>query len=128
MLTDVKEFVALTIVKREAKAVLREVQESLDRLEVTVLDWLLQQGVDKLTVDGMTVFPRNDIYLERKEGVDPVAVLVAAGMMDCVMAGSQRLKALAREARDGEVALPPAIAECYVVVERARLSARRATE
>lgn len=126
MLNDVKKFIALTRLKRGYKEELRDIQKDIDRLETTILDWLLQEGLTSLTVDKMTVFPRTVIHLERKEGADPIAVLTAAGMLDCLTAGVQRLTALAREARDGEVALPPAIAECYEVVERAKLSARRA--
>ena len=126
MIEDIKNFIELTREKRALQAELRKTQAELDAFESVILDAMLQEGVGKMTVNDMTVFPRTDLYLEKKEGADPVGSLIEAEMVDCLMVSSQRIKALAREARDGEAALPPAIAACYTVVERARLSARKA--
>ena len=109
MTDKVTEFVRLTLLKRQLTADLRENQEILDTAEEVARDAMIQAGVSKISVLGMTVSPRKNTYAKAKDGDQGAAVraLIDAGMLDYVAVGHQRLRALIKEDPD---ALPPEVA------------------
>jgi len=121
----VADFVRLTLAKKSLKAELLELESMLDEAEVRARDAMIQAGVDKITVNGMTVFPRKNTYPKAKDGdqLRAVSALVAAGMLEYVGVGHMRLRSLLNEDPD---ALPPEVAACFDLTEHYKLSVTRA--
>lgn len=53
---QIKKWIALTKKKRELDRDLKEVTAQLEELEGGIVDYMTEEGVDKLTLDGMTVY------------------------------------------------------------------------
>lgn len=125
MTDQVTEFVRLTLLKKVQQAAIKETQDLLDTAEVTAREAMIQAGVSKISVLGMTVSPRKEIYPKAKDGNQRAAVqaLIDAGMQDYVGVGHRRLYGLLNEDPD---ALPPEVAECFDLTETYKLGAVKA--
>lgn len=110
---------------------LKAVKAKLDELEPAVLDYFQRQGLDRVSLDGRTLYLRRDVYAGRAEGVDSeaaCAALEAAGFGEFVKRGvvTQSLSAFLREReKDGEPAVPPSLAGIIVANEVFRVGSRR---
>ncbi len=122
MTDQVTEFVRLTLLKRQQAADLKETQDLLDTAEIAAREAMIQAGVSKISVLGMTVSPRENTYAKAKDGNQGAAVraLIGAGMLDYVGVGHQRLRALLKEDPD---ALPPEVAEHFDLTVTYKLGA-----
>jgi hypothetical protein len=61
-LEQLKEFVCLENAKKDLDAELKQVKQKLDDLEQALVPQFIQDGVQKMTVDGRTVALVHDIY------------------------------------------------------------------
>lgn len=61
-LEQLKEFVCLENRKKELDAEQKQVKQQLDDLEQTLVPQFIQDGIQKMTVDGRTVSLVHDIY------------------------------------------------------------------
>ena len=78
-LEQLKEFVCLENRKKELDAEQKQVKQQLDDLEEALVPQFIQDGIQKMTVDGRTVSLVHDIYASPlKEREDVVAALKAS--------------------------------------------------
>jgi|WetSurMetagenome_2_1015567.scaffolds.fasta_scaffold03374_8 hypothetical protein len=80
-----KEFAALSKKKRELDFELDQVKEKLSILEPQILDSMAESGMDKITIDGMTLFIHSQLWAGVADGFtkpEAVAGLKAAGLSD----------------------------------------------
>ena len=132
-MADVKAFVELSKQKAELTKQLKGIQATLDETADRIVDGFVQDGVDRIRADGMTV------YLHRQKwagiaGVDELGkveataraidALRAAGLTHLITLGTQGISAVFRdeEAVDG---MPPEVVDAFDVVERVGIRARR---
>lgn len=59
---QLKTFVSLEKQKRELDARLKEVKQTLDELEEVLVPQFIEDGVQRMTVDGRTVAIQQDVY------------------------------------------------------------------
>lgn len=114
LIARVKHYLELTERRRELEDRLAAVKAEAAEVERDVLDGFAADGIDRMTVDGRTVYLHSQIWASRPEGVeteDVVAALHSAGLGHMVNErySSQTISAYLRDLeREGEE-LPPAL-------------------
>lgn len=133
----VHRYVELVKRKREIEAELRAVKTELGegdggpgRVEKAALDWMVENGMQSVRVDGMTLYVNRQLWAGPTDGDYHAAceALKSAGLGDLVQErfNVQTLSSWVRERdKDGEP-LPAAFAGRIEVAEVFRLGARRA--
>ena len=123
MIELAKRFIALTREKRERKAELRQIEETLAELEEELITIMTNEAIGKFSVDGMTVFPQKHVYVKAKGGEQGAAIdaLYNYGVRTGLMLSIMRLRAMLKEDPAG---LPPEVMEHLEVTERYKLGAR----
>lgn len=91
---DVRQYVALRQRVKELEAAAKGVKEEADSIEQRLLDEFAQEGVDRMTLDGITVYLKNDHYPAMKDGVDRAQVVAA-------LAGNEHSRGLVTEGYNG---------------------------
>lgn len=114
--------------KKELEARLKRVKASIEAEEAIALDYMANNGIDRQRVDGVTLFPRSEVYASLAEGKsldDLLAALsdcgISTGGIVKTTADSRRLSSLARE-YDGD--LPEPLRDVLRVSEVLRLGTR----
>ena len=107
-----KEFAKLTTQKEEFKIELNRIQQRLKDLDEPIQDMLLDNGIDRITIDGRTIFIRSDVWakvLSSKEEV--VTALREAELDEYVVTGfnTQSISAYIREQLASGEPLPKAL-------------------
>ena len=127
-----REFVQLTERKRELEKELADVKEALVDLEAEVLRIFESQGIERITVDGMTLFLRRELWASKREDVsweEACRKLVEAGFGEYVSPrfSTQSISALIREREnDGLPPVPEGLEDVLQVSEKYRVGARAA--
>lgn len=65
----VREFVALEHARREHEKALKVIQKKMAQLQPHVAEFMGAFNMDKLTLDGYTVFPSRNRYIRRRENI-----------------------------------------------------------
>ncbi len=84
----------------EKKALARrtkEVQSELDSIETRMADTLTGLGIDSIRVDGILHYLQQKTWVKGGNKEAAIDWLYEQGMRDCLMLGTQRLTALAKE-------------------------------
>ena len=124
MIAEAKKFARLTAQKRSMTTELGKINKRLEELGAIIIDKMVLDGVDSLTVDGFNLFPRTTTWARPTvSAADAVKVLLAYGMNDYIVLGSQKTSTLFRE--DGGEGLPPEVQAAFETYERVSLSARK---
>lgn len=114
--------------KKELEARLKRIKAAIDQEESVALDHMANHGIDRQRVDGVTLFPRTEIYASLAAGKTLDDLLAA--LSDCgintggivkTSADSRRLSSLAREYADD---LPEPLQEVLHVSEVTKLGTR----
>jgi hypothetical protein len=71
-----RKYNSLTLQKRDLQAQLRDIDEQLKPLEDRVLNELIEEGVQRLNVDGVTTYIRHDIYPSYPQGKEEAVKLL----------------------------------------------------
>lgn len=128
LMANVRRYVELTKAKREKNDELGTIQDELSRLEEPILDGLASAGVQKLTLDGMTVYKQREFQARLREGVNKAEAFEsfkAAGHGDLLALSWQTLRALVAEMAEEGEPLPKGVAEYVDVGEVWRLRGRK---
>ena len=128
---SVESYAELANEKADLEEKLEAIDAKLKDLTQPVLDYFARHGLDRLTVQGRTLYPRRDIYAGRMEGVSPeeaAEVLKKAGLDEFVKEAPvmQSLSAFFREReKRGEAAVPMGLATTFVANETWKVGSRR---
>jgi hypothetical protein len=129
----VREYARLRAERSELEDRLAEIKANLEMLEPIALDYFQAHGVDRVSLDGVTLYLRRKVWAEKREGVtseQAVNALHRFGFEDFSRhtVDWQGLSALFRE-RDREEgiesAVPEALRVAFTAVERFKIGARR---
>ena len=128
-LPGLREFVSLTGRKRDLEAELRQVQDRLNELEPGLVDMLVEEGIQRTTVDGYTAYLQEDVWASPLDGniAGLCAALKVAGFGDMVAetVNRQTLSAWVRERRKDGEPLPPAVEPVISIIAGYRLRAKK---
>lgn len=127
---DLREYINLDLERRELKERLGVVEERLGDLEPRVLEYFERMGIDRVSIDGVTVYIRRELWAGREEGVSweqACEALVAAGLEDYVSPrfNHMSLSAYVRELdRQGEPTPEPLVG-IISIAEKFRVHTRK---
>lgn len=133
-MAQLADIVGLLRRKAELERELRAVTDAIAARQQAALDWFVEAGIDKVQHDGMTLFPRAELWASLAEGAstdDLCAALDAVGINSADIVkervNTQTLSAVVRElTRDGEV--PPELLAVIKVSEVFKLGHREGDE
>jgi len=130
-LDEVRELIELRERKRAIKGSLDEVDARIKFLTPRILDEFSRSGVQRITVDGRTIYQTAKVWVSRAEGVLPDDfhdLLREEGLGSLVKEGvnSQTISAWYREQRDLGEPIPDRLAEALKVSEVSDLGVRKA--
>lgn len=125
-------YARLALAKRDAGEHLDRIKARMTELEPHLIEEMQINGVDRQTVDGMTIFPQSDIHVNKKpekEGVTTDMVCDALRACGCAYMVSEgfsasSLKSKVREWRSEGIELPEALARVVNVFESTKLVTR----
>jgi hypothetical protein len=96
-----KRFVRLDKQRRDFDAKLKDCKRQIEELEPTVREQITRAGLDRVTIDGLTIFIKRDLWVKVPEGMREAAciALQAAGLGQYVAENfnSQSVSAYLRE-------------------------------
>jgi hypothetical protein len=130
-IATVRRYGELLQQKLELDGKLKQVESKLKDLEAGVLDYFIDQGVDSIKLEGITLSTKRLLvpkYVDEHGSADAVRALLLAGMHDLVphTLSHQRLGSLLRERRDhGETPVPKALEGIVEAVEMISIGYRR---
>lgn len=121
-LEDLKKFVSLTKQKKSMEEELKDIQSELDRLESLLISFFEEQGIQKISVDGRTVYIRRQLWMKQNEGTDKQAAcnaLKQAGLEDFVKENFnvQTISSYARELDQQGEKIPTSLKKYFNVDE-----------
>jgi hypothetical protein len=96
----IEEFIELSKRKKELTRELEEVKSTLGALDAIILERFTQDGTEKITRNGMTLYVHSQLWAKKKEGISnaqAVRALEEAGYEDYTTLNHQSLSALLRE-------------------------------
>jgi hypothetical protein len=100
MLEQVKQIVAIKNQMEELETQLKALKQQYDELEPQVIDYMTQEGLQRLTVDGRTVYVNRQIWAS-VDRTNPLAleILRQNGLTDFIeeKVNGQRISAYVRE-------------------------------
>ena len=134
------DFVRLTKVKRELDDQLKAVKAELDDIEATIIKEMEETGVTKITVDGMTVYIKRELFpkilVETPSGDKDtgrlIETLINAGLDELVrqvvvhQSFAAYIRALPRDPLSDMPMLPPDFEGVVDVSEKFSIQARKA--
>jgi hypothetical protein len=126
MIDKLKSYVDLIKRKRSLEAELSQLREQIEPLEKQVVDEMVAQGVPRVSVDGYTVFFKEDIRAKALDGdyTHVADVLRSLGMPEFTTTNHQKLSAYVRElVRQGDP-LPESLSGVIEIVREMGLGAR----
>jgi len=120
-----RRFVDLTQGKKALAAKLKEANKQLSELEQQLFGEMEEQGVQRISCDGHTLYLQRKLYARAKPDQKQAAILALQemGLVHCVGVQSQGVSALFRE-EDGKN-LPPDFVELFEVDERFSVNVRK---
>lgn len=130
-----REFVRLTNQKRELEADLRDVKARLGELEPQILDHFQQDGIQRVTVDGYTLYLSRSLYAGPKDGDKDRMIQSLQGLDESwsflvsKTVNRNQLSARVRECEqnaEGQPVLPDALKDAVEVFEQFTIGARKA--
>lgn len=127
MTATTRDYVSLTVQKRELDAASRKLAEQIEAIETELLDRWVEEGKSSETVDGYTVY-LNVRQWARPKGGDRQAVvraLEALGMADMVTYNTQTLSGWYRERAEAGEEVPPTLAEVVDLSNEYGLNVRK---
>jgi len=93
-----KTYAKLLKQKNELEAELKSVKGKMSDIEDDILDYFAENGVDQIRVDGVTLYPRSQLWASAKTETE-MKILAEHGHQDLVeeKVNTHRLSALIRE-------------------------------
>lgn len=127
-MSKARRLASLITEKREIEAWLKETKEAIQDLEADLLEEMAEEGVDRLTVDGLTLYPRREVY---PSPIDPEAAITALrshGLDDFIetRVNTNRLRSWWSE-HEAEDTIPEDVAAVFNPNERYRIGATKAS-
>jgi len=124
------KFAELTAAKRELEAELAGLKSELAELNERLPDLMVEQGIDKITVDGYTLYPSSRNWARAKAGSEQALkdALEARGFGDIVKPNSVSLSALWNDYDGGDEGVPEWLSEITEINTKITLKARRAAK
>ena len=123
-----KVFVELTSAKRDLEQQLRAIQDQLNSIEEKAIEDMALNGMQGMSIDGMTVYRSTDWYARMKEGVERADIVQAfgdAGLGYLLSLSWQTLKAQAREWAEEEEKMPDLVKQFCEIGQQTRLRCRK---
>lgn len=108
-----KKFINLSARKKELKSLTNQVQKKMDELEKPLLDQLLLNGLDKLSMDGRTCYPKNTTVAKISNKATAITILKQGGFEDYISEGynANSISKLVRDQIEEFGELPPEFGE-----------------
>jgi hypothetical protein len=128
---DLRSYAQLLDERDQLEERLRWIRQALQELEPRCLEWFQREGVDRLVVDGRTLYLRRELWASIAEGVshdDAAAALQTVGLGDMVRPriNLQTLSAWCREQeREMGAPVPPLLTGVVSAREVYRVGTRR---
>jgi hypothetical protein len=126
---ELKRFIALEERRRQLETEIDAVKAEAAELEGTLLPQFEQSGLEKVTIDGRTVYVDRKLWAKAKNGDKPAVckALKRAHLGDFVEEtfNTNSLSAYVRELDREEKQLPPSLRDVLEVSEVFRLRTRR---
>lgn len=72
--TDLREFVRLDLQKRELEDALEKTKVGLKDLEPRVIEYFGQMGIDRVAIDGVTLYVRRELWAGKVDDAQPMQV------------------------------------------------------
>jgi len=127
---NAKRFVALTVEKRQIEARLKEIEAELRSLQEPLLDYMADSGIDRISLDGYTLYPLTQTWASALDGDQPraCAALEVAGLSKMVQPrfNAQTLSAWVREQMAAGQELPVSFEGTIKVLTIVEIRARKA--
>jgi len=125
---DAKWMIHLQGEKRDLQDRLKQVESEIAVVEERLLDEFSRAGLQKLTMDGHTLYLHRQAWARPRDGetLRAIDALVANGYGDFVVLGTQKVSSLFRGEPQDVEGLPPEIREAFEVYENVSIRARRA--
>lgn len=82
-----KRYAELEVQERKLEASLKAIQQEKAALEPELLDCMAEEGLDRLTLSGITFFPKRRVFAGPREGFarqDVARALIESGLSDYV--------------------------------------------
>jgi hypothetical protein len=128
-LQQVKEFLQLTLRKRELEEQIKEIDGRLNELQEQSLTLFEREGISSLRLDGHTVYLHRQVWAS-VDASNPYALaeLKRNGLGDLVKptVNGQTLSAWVRERQEEDKPIPPVLAQYLKISEKYGLRARKA--
>ena len=127
-----KRFVALQAELRELEAKVKAVKEELANLEPAVLTYFENMGIQRLTVDGYTVYVRRQLWASKRPEVsweEACDAMLVYGLDEYVgpRFNAQQVSAWVREReQDGLPPVPPELEHVLTVTEKYTVQCQKA--
>ena len=117
-----KEYVALVREKQKHKDGEKEAGEQIQKLMPDVLKYFEREGIDKITIDGMTLYPKRELYSKWQPGINSKNAadkLEALGFSEFVSksANAIRLRSYVRELDANGEAIPDELQDIITISE-----------
>jgi hypothetical protein len=127
----VKEYAKLESKRQKLGADLDAIKARQEELREAVLEYFSRQGIDKLSLEGRTLYVREELWAGREDGVsneEAASALEAAGLGDYagIRINTQKLSAYVRELARNEEEIPAPlkgvikVSQVYKIGSRAR--------
>jgi len=128
---QLQRYVELAIQRRELEQQLKEIKAAMADLEEPVLSYFEEKGIDRVTINGITLYPRRELWAAMAEGMDQEKVcqaLIAAGLEEYVglRFNTTSLSAFLRDLEAEGQPLPPELEGVIVPVEKFKVGTRKA--
>jgi hypothetical protein len=126
VISEVKEYIALSEKRNELRKKEREIKQQMDEIEAQVIDDMTHQGVSSLDVDGKRAYLSTTLRARSKDGdhVRAVRALLDNGLDDLITLGPQKTSSYFRKFDDPEE-IPPDLREAFEIYEQTSVNVRK---
>jgi hypothetical protein len=128
MLNKVKKIVSVKSQMEELETQLKALKQEFDVLEPQVIDYMTQEGLQRITIDDRTVYVNRQLWASVKKA-NPLAleVLRKNGLEDFIeeKVNSQRISAFVREYEKNGEEIPDWCNEALNIAEKFKVGMRK---
>ena len=127
-LERMKRLVTINAELKELSEQEKKLKEEREKIEPLILDYFAEEGIEKITVTGMTLFPVKEIWASLTKGnKEGLKILREHGLEDYIYetVNSQSISAFVREFERNEEEIPDWVHKALNVSEKFRVRVRK---
>jgi hypothetical protein len=126
-------FARLSLARRTAEDDLDQIRAKIAELEPHLLEEMALNGVEKQTVDGMTIYPQTDLIVSKKADKEGVTTeVLCEALRQCGLSymvndaySPSSLKSWIKEKKEQGIEIPDLIASKLNIIEKQKLVTRK---